>query len=123
MSSPLLGDRLKAAIVALVRELDPLRDYDGFHEYRVISGNGATGYDLQPVSSSSPALQGVKAFGGNSATTLLLPGSPVVVFFVRRDPPLVPQAYIGFDSAIVRHGDLLGAVTLGAYVAQKVPPP
>ena len=52
-----LGDRLKAAIVAIVRELDPYREYAGFHEYRVLAGTSLTGWALRKDRKmSSPAL-------------------------------------------------------------------
>lgn len=114
-------DAFKRGVAAVFRELDPNREFAGFHEYRVLSGTGATGYELQPVDAvKMPPLQGVKVWPKGSATTTFIPGASVLVAFVNKDPG---RAFIAFDGAIVRHGDPLGAVTPGAYVVQKVPPP
>ena len=115
-----LGDRLKAAIVAIVRELDPYREYAGFHEYRVLAGTSLTGWALQAVESNMPDLMGVNFFAGGGAATVFAPGSTVLVGFVNRDPG---RPFIAFDGTLVRHGEALAAVTIGAYIVQKVPPP
>ncbi len=115
-----LSDAFKRAIAGVVRELDPNRDFGGFHEYRVIAGTGILGYELQPVSDGMPSLRGVKVWPAGSALTLFVPGSSVLVAFVNKNPG---APFIAFDGAIIRHGDQLGAVTLGAYIVQKTPQP
>ncbi len=118
---PLLTDAFKRAVVAVVREVFPDYGFAGFHEYRVITGTGATGFELQPVDRATmPPLRGVKVWPEGSATTTYLPGATVLVGFVNKNKA---RPFIGFDGAIVRHGDALVGVTPGAYTVIKLVPP
>ncbi len=80
--------RRLAAWRALDEQLDPLRAFRGFYEYRVVTLNGNR-LNLQPVrvSTGMPNLQNVvmrPGVAGCNPTTML--GSRVVVGFVNADP-------------------------------------
>lgn len=121
MSNPLLTDAFKRAVLACLEAFDPFRRYREFHEYRVITGIGATGFALQPVDSDTmPTILAADLYpGAPSALTYTL-GAKVLVGFINANPA---RPFIAFDGAVVRHGDSLGGVTPGAYVVVKVPPP
>lgn len=121
MSALLLTDAFKRAVLACLEAFDPNRAYREFHEYRVLTGLGSVGFVLQPVDSDTmPTILATDLYPSAPSALVYTVGAKVLVGFVNANPA---RPFIAFDGAIVRHGDALAAVTPGAYVVQKVPPP
>jgi hypothetical protein len=108
-------DRLIRAIQATIRETLPQVRYLGVYEYRVLTGIASTGYMLISTIPDMPDLNLVKLYNDNG-TTVFTPGSSVLVGFINGDPS---RPFIAHDGALVRHGDALVGVTVGAYVVAK----
>jgi hypothetical protein len=90
MSSPMMtnADRLRSAMSAFVRALDPTRSFFGQYEYRVANQAGNL-IDCVPVDSSLglPSLTGVIMRPSIRGDTSTLPnGTSVLVAFVNGDP-------------------------------------
>lgn len=111
-------DRLIAAVQAAIRSSLPPLAFLAVHEYRVLSGTAATGFVLEPADGQMPTLAGVQFWnaGTPSGVTAFVPGRSVLIGFVGGDPA---RPYIAADGAVVRHGDALAGVTVGAYVVAK----
>ena len=121
MSAAFLSDAFKRAVFACLEAFDPFRRYREFHEYRVVTGIGAVGFVLTPVDSDTmPTIMAVDLYPGAPSALTYTIGSKVLIGFVNANPS---RPFIAHDSAIIRHGDALAAVTIGAYVVTKVPPP
>ena len=97
---------IATALAAVVRELFPDLDYFGLYEYRIVAGNGATGFKLRSTLADLPDLAGVTFYPRGAATTtapgVLQPGDTVLVGFVNGDPT---RPCILHDGAVARAGE------------------